>query len=437
MDIAINLMLAIFSAYIVFEFYSAFFEVSKNKTKIKLIILAYVVWQIISMPSISDIHQLIRLVLSMLFVAIIGACFVGSVIGRIVFAIIYNALWMLIEVFTGAIFLNIGVSVEKFNLLGSFLCQLILFILIKLLSWFFRNSNVKQFPLKYNGVLMIIPLGCMFSSYHSFVLSAETGSKFDLWISIVVFIVNLAVMSFMFVMYVKLGDRYELKRKNDIYSLNLELYSENLKEKEATMTEFMKSKHDLNHKLLYLMDITKNNENDKAVKYIEELINMKPLNSLMIANTNNSSLDALINAKYVSAVNQGIEFNVKLNIPYGLPFNSSDLCILLGNAIDNSIEANLKNGVISPYINLNITYDMGNLVIILENSFNGVIHCDKDGNIISTKPDKANHGFGIKSIKDLVLKYDGDIDIDIAEKTYKLSIILYSGKEKYILTNAR
>ena len=215
MEIIINIFLAMFSAYIVFEFYHAFFETSQNRLKIVFILFTYIVWQVVSMPAISDIHQLIRLVLSMLFVAVIGACFVGSVIGRIVFAIIYNALWMLIEVFTGAIFLNIGISVEKYNLLGSFLCQLILFVLIKLLSWFFRNSNVKQFPLKYNGILMIIPLGCMFSSYHSFVLSVESESKFDLWISIVVFVVNLAVMSFMFVMYVKLGDRYELKRKNE------------------------------------------------------------------------------------------------------------------------------------------------------------------------------------------------------------------------------
>lgn len=430
MEIIINIFLAMFSAYIVFEFYHAFFETSQNRLKIVFILFTYIVWQVVSMPAISDIHQLIRLVLSMLFVAVIGACFVGSVIGRIVFAIIYNALWMLIEVFTGAIFLNIGISVEKYNLLGSFLCQLILFVLIKLLSWFFRNSNVKQFPLKYNGILMIIPLGCMFSSYHSFVLSVESESKFDLWISIVVFVVNLAVMSFMFVMYVKLGDRYELKRKNDMYSLNLEMYAENMKEKEATMTEFRKSKHDLNHKLMYLMDLTKNNENEKAISYIEELINMKPLNSMMIANTNNSSLDALINAKYVSAVNQGIEFTVKLNIPYGLPFDSSDLCIILGNAIDNSIEASLKDGVVSPYIYLNITYDMGNLVIIIENSFNGVIYYDKGGNIISSKQDKANHGFGLKSIKDLVLKYNGDIDVVISEYTYKLNIILYSNDLK-------
>lgn len=430
MEIIINIFLAMFSAYIVFEFYHAFFETSQNRLKIVFILFTYIIWQVVSMPAISDIHQLIRLVLSMLFVAVIGACFVGSVIGRIVFAIIYNALWMLIELFASAVYLNVGLSVERYNLLGSFLCQVGLFFIVKLLSLFFKNSNIKQIPLKYNGILMIIPLGCMFSSYHSFMLSAKSGSKVDLWIAIVIFLVNIAVMSFMFVMYVKLGDRYELKRKNDMYSLNLEMYADNMKEKEATMTEFRKSKHDLNHKLMYLMDLTKNNENEKAISYIEELINMKPLNSMMIANTNNSSLDALINAKYVSAVNQGIEFTVKLNIPYGLPFESSDLCIILGNAIDNSIEASLKDGVVSPYIYLNITYDMGNLVIIIENSFNGVIHYDKEGNIISSKQDKANHGFGLKSIKDLVLKYNGDIDVVISEYTYKLNIILYSNDLK-------
>ena len=424
-EIIINIFLAVFSAYIVFEFYNTFFDISPNRFKVKLVLIIYVVWQVISMPSVNEFHHLIRLVLSILFVVVISACFVGPVIGKIIFSIIYTALWMLIELFTSSVYLNFGFSMEAYNILGSFLCQLTLFILVKLLSLFFVHNHIKQIPLKYNAALMVIPLGCMFVSYYTFILSSKSENETDLWMAIVICLVNLAVMSFMFIMYVKLGDRYELKRKNDMYSLNMEMYAQNLMEKEASMNEFRKFKHDLNHKLMYLMDLTKNNENDEAVKYIEELIDMKPLYSMVIADTNNSFLDTLINAKYVSAVNQGISFNVKLNIPYDLPFNSADLCIILGNALDNAIEANVNDKVEAPYINLSITYDMGNLIIVIENSFNGVIHRDKDGNIISSKTNKVNHGFGLKSIRDLVLKYSGDMDIEINENTYKLNIILY------------
>ena len=176
-EIGINVALACMSAYIVFEFYRAFFEVKKSKIRIAVILLTYVGWQIVSMPSISSIHAIIRLMLSVFFVFFAGACFSGSYIGKIVFAIIYNAMWMLSELLVGAFFLNVGIPIEENDLLGSFLCEGFLLILIKLLGVFFRHEAIRNFSWKYNGVLMLIPLGCMFFSYHLFMLSAKSEDK--------------------------------------------------------------------------------------------------------------------------------------------------------------------------------------------------------------------------------------------------------------------
>lgn len=424
-EILINIFLAGLSAYIVFEYYKTFFEVKSERRRVIGIVLIYVVWQIVSMPSVSNIHAILRLLLSILFVAFVGGGFHGSFIGKNVFAVIYNAMWMLGELLVSAIFLNSGISIEEHDLLGSFLCECLLLILVKLLAVFFRHDSIRDFSWKYNGVLMMIPLGCMFFSYHLFVLSAKSEEKTDLWISVIAFIVLLVVVSLIFLMYLKLVDAYELKRKNDIFKRELDLYLEHMNEKENTMLEIRKTKHDLKHKLLYLLELSKNREYEKLETYIEDLTDLESWDGLSVANTGHSFVDALINSKYVTAQKYGIEFRVKLDIPYDLPFDNADLCVILGNALDNAIEANQKQGIEDAYIELKMKYDRGNLAIFLENTFDGIVRKDSNGRLITQKTDKRIHGIGISSIQNSLIKYHGYMDIDIKDKIFKLTIIMY------------
>lgn len=425
-EILINIFLAVLSAYIVFEYYKTFFEMKSERVRVIVIALIYMGWQIISMPSVSNIHAIVRLLLSIFFVAFIGCGFKGSFIGKNVFAIIYNAMWMFGELLVSAFFLNNGISFEEHDLLGSCLCECILLILVKLLAIFFRHDSVRDFSWKYNGILMMIPLGCMFFSYHLFILSAKSEEKSDLWISVIAFVILLIVISLIFLMYLKLIDAYELKRKNDIFKLELDLYLEHMKEKENTMLEIRKTKHDLKHKLTYMLELSKNKEYEKLQTYIEEVADLKSWDGLSVANTEHSFIDALINSKYVTAQKYGIEFRAKLDIPYDLPFDNADLCVILGNALDNAIEANQKQGIEDAYIDLKMKYDRGNLAIFLENTFDGIIRKDSKGRLITRKEDKESHGIGISSIHNSLIKYHGYMDIDIRDKTYKLTIIMYS-----------
>lgn len=428
-NIGINIALACLSAYIVFGYYRDFFEVKTNKVRIAVILLTYVGWQIVSMPSVSNIPAIIRLLLSMFFVFFMGACFSGSCIGKIVFAIIYNAMWMLSELLVGAFFLNAGIAIEENDLLGSFLCEGFLLILVKLLGVFFRHEAIRNFSWKYNGVLMLIPLGCMFFSYHLFMLSAKSEDKKDLWVSLVAFLVLLIVISLIFVMYIKLLDAYEMKRKSDLIRLELDLYMEHMKEQETAMTEFRKARHDLKHKLFYLAELSKNREYDKLECYMEELADLTSLDGWSAANTDNSFIDTLINSKYMTAKKSGIDFRLNLDIPYDIPFDYADLCVILGNALDNAIEANLDAKTESPYIDLKMKYDSGNLLVFLENSFDGIIKRDDKGRPVTRKKDKANHGMGLNSIQNILTKYNGYMNTDITGNVYKLTMIMYPPEE--------
>ena len=99
------------------------------------------------------------------------------------------------------------------------------------------------------------------------------------------------------------------------------------------------------------------------------------------------------------------------------------VCIL-GNLIDNIIEANIKiENVSDRYSNINIKYIKNNLFINLENSFKEV-KFDNNNNLKTLKKESHKHGLGLKSIKNIVDKYNGFIKMDIKENKFITKIVL-------------
>ena len=97
----------------------------------------YCIWQILSLVIFEDIKAWVRLFFSIVFVIIVSACFIGDFIGKLVFAIIYNAIWMLGELLTGAVFLIIGLSLAEHHIFRFCVIKILLLLLIRVLQLFF------------------------------------------------------------------------------------------------------------------------------------------------------------------------------------------------------------------------------------------------------------------------------------------------------------
>lgn len=422
----LKIIMAILSTFLVFEYYRTFFELGKNYVKNRAIMCIYCIWQTLSLVIFEDIEAWVRLVFSIVFVIIVSACFIGDFIGKLVFAIIYNAIWMLGELLTGAVFLIIGLSLVEYHILGSALSKILLLLLIKVLQLFFYNDNMCVLSWKDNALLMLFPVGSMFFTYHLFMLSDKVGSWRERTISLIAFCAILGMNVVMFIVYINLSNTLELKRRNSIFQLEIDLYNEYIKEKENAMVEFRKSKHDLKHKLIFLLELLKNKEYEELEDYVKDLIDLKSLEGFAIVHSDNSLIDALINYKCETAKRYGIDFRVKIDIPTSFTLANSDLCVILGNALDNAIEANKGIAISKPYINLKMKYDKDNLIIYVENSFDGCIVKDRKGNILTRKKDKYSHGIGIISIQNTLVKYNGYMNIEFCDKIFKLTIIMYS-----------
>lgn len=408
------------------QYFQIFFEKKKRTILVWGIEGAYFFWQILSMLGMPTFPMWLRLLFSVVTVIIISFNVKGSIIRRSVFAIIYNAIWMLSELLAGCFFLAVNIDYLAQSLAGSMISKLLLLALVIVLKRFFSHGAVQELPWNYNAMLLSLPAGSMFMAYHLFVLSSKVEKVQYILVSFVIAIIILIVNIVMFRIYMKLSDSLELKHRNSIYQLEIDLYNAHIKEKESAMEEFRQARHDLKHQVIYLLDLSEKKEYDQLEIYLKQLINWEPLEGLVISNTENFVIDALINYKYSFAKRNGISFHVKLEVPTSLPFEDADLCIILGNALDNAMEAGLRGNVPTPYVDLKMKYDRGNLIVIVENAFDGKFRKNQYGKILTRKQKREDHGMGIDSIKRAAEKYHGFIDIENNNEKFCLTIILYT-----------
>lgn len=164
--------------------------------------------------------------------------------------------------------------------------------------------------------------------------------------------------------------------------------------------------HDLKNELLCVQNYIEQDQQQKAVQYIEKLTNTKLMVFHEYVKTGSELLDAMINMKLNFAREQGIE--ICCNIGVSLEgYNENDIMILFSNAIDNAIEASVKQT--KKLIVITMENNRNYLCITIANAIDSSVLKNNAG-LSTTKEDKKLHGLGTKSIQNIVEQYDGMID---------------------------
>ena len=97
----------------------------------------------------------------------------------------------------------------------------------------------------------------------------------------------------------------------------------------------------------------------------------------------------------------------KATVPEELTVSDIDLCVVIGNLIDNAVEACEKVEAEKRFIRLYIGILRRQLYLSVSNATNEVVR-KFDEEYITTK--RGNHGHGLKRINNIVDKYDGYIN---------------------------
>lgn len=174
-----------------------------------------------------------------------------------------------------------------------------------------------------------------------------------------------------------------------------------------------KMRHDLKNHVNTLNMLLSDEEHgqERAKQYLLEYVRQTAALQEFVK-TKNSVADAVLNAKLMYCKEQDIPavISVDKNIR-GL--TQTELCCVLGNLLDNAIEAELKLSKAQRKIEIKIVMIEEVLDILIRNRIAEPVLQDvqKVKNIGTTKQDAENHGFGLKNVREIVKKYDGFMDL--------------------------
>ena len=109
--------------------------------------------------------------------------------------------------------------------------------------------------------------------------------------------------------------------------------------------------------------------------------------------------------------------------PKALEFMESvDLYSLIGNIIDNSIEAVMRLSEKNKrVITMNVSEKNGIVTLSSNNYYEGRLEM-RDGLPVTVKTDKTSHGYGMRSIRSIVEKYGGDMNITADDGIFILTV---------------
>lgn len=175
--------------------------------------------------------------------------------------------------------------------------------------------------------------------------------------------------------------------------------------------------HDMKKHLANIYELSNQNESTKS--YIKELVYDLEENN-KIGKTSNKLLDIIIDKYDYICKKENICFEKNIHTSNISFISDSDLTSIFNNLLDNAIEAARKSK--DKTIELSVNTVDNNLMIDISNS------CDsppivRNNVLLSTKKDDGLHGYGFKSVKKSIKKYNGDLEWDYDNNIFNISIL--------------
>lgn len=206
----------------------------------------------------------------------------------------------------------------------------------------------------------------------------------------------------------------------DMLRIQKEYYEEMASEQEKVR----KLRHDMRNHLNVLQIFLKNGETAQARDYLSQLADESQTDLRSFCE--NPVINAVLNAKYHLAQSHNIACRFYPQLSRDVGIDPISLCLLIANTLDNAIEACCKipeNASPSRQILLKARCTDGFFSYYIENTKVNPVH-EKHGVFLTDKEEAKLHGFGLKTVTDIVRRQGGSIEISYTEGTFSVTVLL-------------
>lgn len=419
-EVMVMLLTNAFELYVIYRFMVIFFDnhmINKNKT-----VIAYIVRYVLTaVAMLAFSYPILNVIIGWGSLLLIAICYKSTISKKIIVPVMIYMCMFFAEAIIAAL---IGFSgfylFEKSEFANSFMSILmeILFWIITVILAKFKNVKVNMpVPKLFIVAIIIVPVTSIF--LEALIFQQENVNRIVVAISLVFLLASNFIMIYV---YDSLSKLFEERTQAEIVRREKNYYHNQSELLQKNYEELRQFRHDIKNRILVIKQMLDKNETERIYEYISHM--MEILNNTKVySQSGNVVVDSIINYKLSKAENLGSEVKANIGIPTQINIEDDDIVIVLGNLLDNAIEA-VERVEDNKYIEVNIEYNKDCVFVAVKNSYDNVINI-VNGKIKTRKNDKVLHGIGLKSVETTVEKYNGVIHYEHDQNEFVASVILY------------
>lgn len=284
----------------------------------------------------------------------------------------------------------------------------------------YGEKNINRF--KYIFLLMGISFSILVRVYQVIISDMAMGRR-ELQGSKSLVSMSVVIAIFIFVMILWVKNRI-LQEENNVLVMEEQLQHQKYCEMVDVMEHNRELIHDTKHHFLIVQEYLKNEEYENLQKYVKQ-ISDEFQRTVPKVYTGIKILDFILEQKRVVAQKSGIRYEIDTMLLTGIPTTEQETCALFGNLLDNAIEACCLVETEEKWIEIQINQINQLLSIEVLNTFE--IPCIRKQGVFETiKEERSVHGYGIKSMRRIVEKYQGLITYEEKGKIFTTKITFFN-----------
>ncbi|MCM1186992.1 MAG: GHKL domain-containing protein [Lachnoclostridium sp.] len=272
-----------------------------------------------------------------------------------------------------------------------------------------KTQNIRNIPLVLVPICGIVMICVMFYT--------KSGTK----TGFVTVSIGLILMNFfIFYLYNMLSEALSHQYENEMLRQEIQGYANQLNIMLQSEEKVNALKHDMKHHMNELKILAAKGDNIAIEKYIGDMEDFIK-NSNEFVYSGNLEIDSVMNYMLRRAKEELCTVNVKVHLPESVN-HSFDINVILGNLLENSIEAARQTE--EKRLDVNIELKQGVLRVQVENSYQGKLE-KRHQKLLTTKSEKGFHGIGLTNVRKIVEKYNGIMDIYTENNIFGVMLVLY------------
>lgn len=279
-----------------------------------------------------------------------------------------------------------------------------------------RNPTAKRFA---PAIILLAASTLLEVSNYWLHLNMPLTAFFQL--GVLAFIVSLGIVSGYYVQQSMRTAAENIRLEYEMTAMERQLDLQRLQyQKLAEQDEMIKNqRHDLRHQIAVLRSLTADEK--KLTAYLDGLAAKIPSGE-GVRLCENYAVNAVAAYYYALAQQAGIDIDISLIVPMGIDSDiESDLCVVVGNLMENAVEACNRMTEGTKFICINSGLEHGVLTLTVDNSFSGKIRKREDSYLSSKRPEE---GTGISSVAAVAKKYGGNARFEEKDGVFQTSVYI-------------